>query len=144
MNPLQIAILLFILMEFLNVMTLYFNPNSKIGNGIGVFNGYEKSKNDEEVHTLVRYLINWVAGTKLIFIALLVVILTTAPENTQLLAVIALIASILSFYWRLYPTIKQLDSKGQITPQGYAKTLNYMIAGILAVFAIALVAYLVF
>ena len=144
MNPLQIAILLFILIEFLNVMTLYFNPSSKIGNGIGVFNGYEKSKKDEEVHTLVRYLINWVAGTKLIFIALLVVILTTAPENTQLLAVIALIASILSFYWRLYPTIKQLDSKGQITPAGYAKTLNYMIAGILAVFAIALVAYLVF
>lgn len=46
---------------------LYFTPGTHRGNGLGVFNAYEKSKSDSEVHSLVKYLINWVAGTKLIF-----------------------------------------------------------------------------
>ena len=142
MNILQLAILLFIVLEGLNVIILYFYPGTRLGNAVGVFNGYEASKKDAEVHALINYLINWVAGVKLIFIALLIVILTTAAENTQLLAVVAIIASTLSFYWRLYPAIKQLDGKGQLTPVGYSKTLNYMIAGILLVFTAALVLYL--
>ena len=41
----------------------------------------------------------------------------------------ALIASILSFFWRLFPIIRSLDQAGQITPPGYATGLGAMIAG---------------
>ncbi|MCP4422370.1 MAG: hypothetical protein GY805_37655 [Chloroflexi bacterium] len=75
MTILSIAIILFILLESLNVLTLYFNPGSQMGNGLGVFNAWEKSKSDPEMHQFVRYLVFWVAGAKLIFIALLIVIL---------------------------------------------------------------------
>jgi hypothetical protein len=109
-----------------------------MGNGLGVFDAWEQSKSTPEVHELVRYLVYWVAGTKLIFIALLLVILFTASENTQLLTVVAMIASISSFYWRLYPIVKSLDAQGQITPSGYSRTLALMIAGFIGLFAIAL------
>ncbi|MCP5099603.1 MAG: hypothetical protein GY943_28960, partial [Chloroflexi bacterium] len=125
-------------LESLNVLTLYFNPGSQMGNGLGVFNAWEKSKSDPEMHQFVRYLVFWVAGTKLIFIALLLVILVTAGESTQLLTVIAMIASISSFFWRLFPIIKSLDEEGHITPRGYSKTLAMMIAGFIGLFAIAL------
>ena len=138
MTILSIAIILFILLESLNVLTLYFNPGSRMGNGLGVFNAWEKSKSDPEMHQFVRYLVFWVAGAKLIFIALLIVILLTTGESTQLLTVVAMIASILSFFWRLFPIIKSLDEEGQISPPGYSKTLGMMIAGFVGMFAIAL------
>ena len=138
MNVLSIAIVVFILLESLNVLTLYFNPGSRMGNGVGVFNAWEKSKSDPEMHQFVRYLLFWVAGTKLIFIALLIVILVSAGESTQLLTVIAMIASISSFFWRLFPIIKSLDADGNITPSGYSKTLGMMIAGFIGIFAVAL------
>ncbi len=138
MNVLSIAIIVFILLESLNVLTLYFNPGSRMGNGVGVFNAWEKSKSDPEMHQFVRYLLFWVAGTKLIFIALLVVILISAGESTKLLTVIAMIASISSFFWRLYPIIKSQDAEGNITPSGYSKTLAMMIAGFIGLFALAL------
>lgn len=138
MNILSIAIAIFIFLESLNVLTLYFQPGTRIGNGLGVFDAWEQSKSTPEVYELVRYLTNWVAGTKLIFIALLLVILFTAGENTQLLTVVAMIASISSFFWRLYPIIKSLDAQGQITPSGYSRTLAFMIAGFIGLFAIAL------
>lgn len=138
MNILQIAIIIFLLLETMNVSMLYFNPGSTMGNGIGVFNAWEKSKQDEEVHNLIKYLVYWVAGTKLIFIVLLIVIIVTGSYFTQLLSVIALILSIFSFYWRLYPLMKKMDKKNQITPKGYSKTLGIMIASFIAVFIIAL------
>ena len=143
MNILSIAIILFILLESLNVLILYFNPGSQIGNGVGVFNAWEKSKSDPETHQFIRYLVFWVAGTKLIFIGLLVVILLTAGESTQLWAVVVMIISIFSFFWRLYPIIKSLDTKGGITPPGYSRTLGTMIAGFIGLFVIALVWFLV-
>ncbi len=143
MNILQIAMIVFIFLELMNITMLYFNPGSKIGNGIGVFNAYEKSKENEEVHNLVQYLVFWVAGTKLIFIALLVVIIFTGSTTTQLFAVGVLILSILSFYWRLYPIMKAMDAKNQITPKGYSKTLHLMIAFFISGFAIALTIALV-
>ena len=139
MNILSIAIIIFILLESLNVLTLYFNPGSQKGNGLGVFNAWEKSKVDPELHQFVRYLVFWVAGTKLIFIALLLVILLTAGDSTKLLTVVAMSASISSFFWRLHPIIKSLDAENHITPPGYSKTLAIMIAGFIGLFAIALV-----
>ena len=138
MNILSVGIIIFILLESLNVLTLYFNPGSQMGNGLGVFNAWEKSKADPEMHQLVSYLVNWVAGTKLIFISLLVVILFTAPESTQLLTTVAMIGSISSFYWRLHPIIRSLDAEGHITPPGYSKTLGLMIAGFIGLFAFVL------
>jgi hypothetical protein len=143
MNIMQIAMLIFLVIESLNIATLYFNPGSKIGNGIGVFNAFEKSKENEEIHRLVRYLVFWVAGTKLIFVALLLVIIFTAPATTQFLSVIVLILSILSFYWRLDPIIKKMDANNQITPKGYSKGLHGMISFMIIGFAIALMAYVI-
>ena len=138
MNILTIAIVVFIALESLNVLTLYFNPGSRKGNGLGVFNAWEKSKGDPEIHQFVRYLVYWVAGTKLIFIALLIVILLTAGEITRTLTIVALIASISSFFWRLFPIIKSLDNEGHVTPPGYSKTLGMMIAAFIGLFAAAL------
>lgn len=139
MNILSIATIIFIVLESLSVITLYFQPGSKRGNGVGVFRAWEKSKADPEVHQFVRYLVNWVAGAKLIFIALLIVILLTASEETILLTAVALIASIFSFFWRLFPAIKQMDADGQIVPAGYSRTLGMMIGGFICIFAFALV-----
>jgi hypothetical protein len=139
MNILSIATVIFISLESLNVLTLYFNPGSQKGNGLGVFNAWEKSMTDPEMHQFIRYLVYWVAGTKLIFIALLIVILLTAGKSTQLLTVVAMIASISSFFWRLFPIIKSLDNDGHITPPGYSNTLAIMIAAFIGLFAVALV-----
>lgn len=132
------AIIGFLILECLNVMLLYFDPGSKRGNGVGVFKAWEKSKQDPEIHAFVKYLVNWVAGTKLIFIALLIVIMVTGTRTTQIFAVAALILSILTFYWRLYPMIKAMDEAGEIEPTGYSKTLGIMIAGFIGVFGLVL------
>lgn len=139
MTILSIAIITFIVLESLNVLTLYFNPGSKMGNGLGVFNAWERSIADPEMHQFVRYLVYWVAGTKLIFIALLIVILLTAGESTQLLTIVAMIASISSFFWRLFPIIKSMDREGHITPPGYSNTLSMMISAFIGLFTVALV-----
>lgn len=138
MEILSIAISIFILLELSNVIILYFKPDSKLGNGVAVFNAWEKSKSDPEMHSFIEYLVYWVAGTKLIFIVLLIVILLTGSDTTKLLSVVALILSIASFYWKLYPIIKQLDEKNEITPKGYSKTLGIMIGTFIAVFCVVL------
>ena len=139
MSILSIAIIVFMVLEAANIVTLYFWPGSRRSNGIGIFDAWEKSKADPEMHQFVRYLVFWVAGTKLIFIALLLVILLTAGEQTQLWTVVALIASILSFFWRLFPIVRSLDREGHITPAGYSKGLGGMIAGFMGLFVLALV-----
>lgn len=142
MSVLTIVIMCFIVLESLNVMILYFKPESTKGNGVGVFNAYESSKQYPEIHRLIQYLIYWIAGTKVIFIVLLVVILLTGTVTTKIWTVVALILSIGTFFWRLFPLIRQMDKKGEITPKGYAKTLGWMIAGFMAVFTVTLVLYL--
>ena len=142
MNILSIAIIAFLVLETSNVFMLYFTPGTRRGNGLGVFSAYEKSKKDPEVHALVSYLINWVAGTKIIFIALLIVILITGDNTTKLYSVVALILSIFTYFWRLHPAIKNMDSQDQITPKGYSKTLGIMIIGFMATFAVAMIIYL--
>lgn len=139
MNILIIALVIFLVLETSNVIMLYFTPETTKGNGLGVFNAYEKSKDDPEVHALVKYLINWVAGTKLIFIALLVVLIIIGDGKTLWFATVALVLSILSFYWRLYPIIKGVDSANQVSPKGYSKTLAIMIAGFVLVLTTAII-----
>ena len=142
MDILSIAIIVFLVLETSNVIMLYFTPGTRMGNGMGVFDAYEKSKKDPEVYALIRYLINWVAGTKIIFIALLIVILITGDNTTKLFCVIALILTILTYFWRLHPAIKNMDTRGQITPKGYSKTLAIMIVSFMSIFAIAMIVFL--
>ena len=139
---LSIAIVVFVVLESLNIAMLYFQPGSRLGNGVGVFNAFEASKAEPPVHELVRYLINWVAGTKLIFVGLLIVIVATGSAETKLAAVLVLIASILSFFWRLFPALQRLDRDGQLTPKGYSKTLGLMIGCFIAGFVAAVFATL--
>ena len=138
MTILTVAIGIVVVLESLNVLTLYFQPGSQRGNGIGVFDAWERSKADPEMHQFVRYLVYWVAGTKLIFICLLLVIVITAEGSTQLLTVVALIASISSFFWRMFPIVRSLDREGHITPPGYSRTLAITIAVFIGIFAIGL------
>ncbi len=141
---LSAAIIIFAVIETLNVGILYFRPGTRVGNGMGVFNAYRTSEADPETRELVRYLVNWVAGTKLIFVGLLAVIVLTGSQTTKAFAVMALILSILSFFWRLFPGIVRLDRDGQITPSGYSRTLGIMIACFVGGLAAALVVSLAF
>jgi flagellar biosynthesis protein FlhB len=143
MNLLQIGISVFCFIEVLNITILYFMPNSKIGNGVGVFDSYHESVKDPRTSEFVKYLVNWVAGAKLIFIMVGMVVVIFGNYNTQLYTVIALIISILSFYWKLFPAIKRLDKKGEISPKGYSKTLNLMILAFIIGFVIVLVVELI-
>jgi hypothetical protein len=112
--------------------------DSKKFNSIGVFNAWERSKSDPEMHNFIKYLTNWVAGTKLIFIALLVVILITAEQTTKILTGIVLICSIATFFWGLYPIIRKMDKESQITPKNYSKLLFIMILGMIIGFLIGI------
>ena len=53
MSIISIVIIVFMVLELMNVSMLYFSPGSKMGNGIGVFNAWEASKENESVHDLV-------------------------------------------------------------------------------------------
>lgn len=144
MSILDLSIIIFVVMEMANVCILYFAPDSRKGNGVAIFNQWEKSKKDEASNLFARYMTNWVAGTKLIFIFLLIVILLTANEWTKICTLVVMIVSIASYYWRLHPIIKKLDQKGEITPKGYSKALGVMIATFMIMFTVALVVHLFF
>jgi hypothetical protein len=139
LNALVIVIIGFVIMEAANVISLYFLPGSKFANGIGVFKAWEKSKQDPEVHDLVKYLVYWVAGTKVISILLLVVILLTAQGKSLIFAGAAMVVSIATFFWRLFPLIRKMDRSNQIEPKNYSATLGWMILGFILVFLAAVI-----
>lgn len=143
MGILDYAIIFFVLMELTNVIVLYFKPQFPYANGIAVFDSYEESKEDEAMHLFNKYLKNWVANVKLIFIVLLLVIVALGDEVLKMAAVIVLILSICVYYISLHPIIKKLDNMGKITPKGYSKWLFWMITGFVIIFSIALVLHLV-
>jgi hypothetical protein len=143
MDALSIVLSLFIVLEFLNVILLYKAPGSDKGNAMGVFKSYAKAKADPEVNELVDYLVNWVAGTKLIFIVLLIGVIITGGPETKVFSVIALIFSIATFFSRLFPILKKMDQGGGLTVNGYSRTLAAMIGSFIAVFAVALAVYLI-
>ena len=138
MSIIAIAIIAFIVLEATNVVALYFFPGSKYANSVGVFKAWERSKQDPELHDFVKYLVNWVAGTKLIFILLLFVILYTADEQTLILTGAALAISIASFFWRLFPLIRKMDREDQIDPKNYSAVLGWMILAFVLVFLAAI------
>ncbi len=135
------AIVIFVLMESSNVFILYFCPDFQYGNGVYIFEHWEKSKAQEEVHLFARYMANWVAGVKLIFIVLLLVILMVGNEASKVGAAAVMVLSIASYYWRLHPIMKKLDELGEIKPKGYSKTLWWMITGFMSLFSGALIVH---
>jgi len=143
MDILSMAILLFCIMELANVLILYFNPNSKLGNGVGIFDSFKDAKKDEALDLFSNYMVYWVAGVKLIFVFLLIVILLTGTEATKMWATVAMIISIAIYFWKLHPIISKLDKMGKISPKGYSKTLDIMIVAFLIIFSVALVIYLI-
>ena len=131
----KIAIIAFIILETGNIMMMYLLPDSKMGNGVGVFKAWEKSKTDPEIHNFAKYMVNWVAGTKVIFILLLIVFLVWGDDKTLPFVGAAMTLSIATFFFRLFPIIKDMDQNGQIDPKGYSKTLRWMILGMILVFS---------
>ena len=134
MNMLTLVIIGFLVLEITNVAALFFFPGSKYANGVGVFNAWEKSKRDPEVHNFVKYLVNWIAGTKLIFILLLIAILATADDQTLVFTGVALVVSIATFFWRLFPLIRKMDRDSQIDPKNY----SFVLGGMILTFILAL------
>lgn len=146
MNILQIGILVFSVIETLNILMLYFAPGMKMGNALGVFKAWDKAQEDENMKSFAHYMAAWVAGAKLIFILIGVAIIIWGNFQTQLATAAALVISISSFFWRLYPAIRKMDKEGQIDPAGYSKTLLAMIVvfiiGFAVVFVIGLIQYM--
>lgn len=144
LDILSISIIVFCIMELGNVFILYFKPDSKLGNGVAVFNSWFDIKHDDSISLFAYYMAYWVAGVKQIFIFLLLVILFTGSNTTKIWAVVAMILSIATYFWKLHPVIKKLDKMGKITPKGYSKTLGYMISGFLLMFSTALIIHIIF
>ncbi|MBN2045365.1 MAG: hypothetical protein JW757_10125 [Anaerolineales bacterium] len=143
MDILKTVTIGFLILESINVLTLYTSPGSKYANAVGVFSAWEKSKAHPEMHDFVKYLVNWVAGTKLIFISLLVVILAVADEHILLFVAVALIFSIHSFFWRMFPLVRKMDQEGQVEPRNYSQLLGWMIRAFVLVFVAAVLATLI-
>ena len=143
MSLLTIITIAFMVLEFSNVLALYGKPDFKYANAVGMFKAWDMSKEDPDMHDFVKYLVNWVAGTKLIFIFLLAVILIFGDDKTQTYAMLALILSILTFYWKLYPLIKKMDKNNQIDPKNYSKTLGLMILAFVLTISAAFIVSLI-
>ena len=136
MSFVKIVVILFMLLELSNVLALYFAPGSKYANAVGVFAAWEASKRDPEIHDFVRYLVNWVAGAKLIFLLLLAIIVLFGDAQVQRMSLVALAVATASFYWRLFPLIRSLDRRGQIEPKNYSTVLGIMIFVFIVMFVI--------
>lgn len=89
---LDIAIIIFCIMELGNVLILYFKPDSKFGNGVAVFDAWRDVKEDKNLDLFAHYMAYWVAGIKLIFILL------TGNETTKIWSVVAMIISIATYF----------------------------------------------
>jgi hypothetical protein len=126
-------------LELSNILALYFAPHTRLANAVGVFVAWEKSKQDPDVHAFVNYLVYWVAGTKLIFILLLGVIVLFADPDTQRMSLAALAIATASFYWRMFPLIKKIDRQGQIEPRNYSSVLGVLIAVFISLFVLAII-----
>jgi len=136
MSLVVVAIALFTLLELSNILMLYFKKDSTRANGIGIFKAWEKSKLDSEINDFVKYLINWVAGTKIFFVSLLTVIVIFGPPNLHPWILLAMIISIATFYVALFPLARKMDREDMLIPKGYSKTLVGMITIFIIVFLI--------
>ena len=135
----KIVILVFIALESSNVLAMYFAPGSKYANAVGVFTAWEKSKQTPEIHDFIRYLVNWVAGVKLMVLFLLAAITLFGNPDMLRLSLVALSLATLSFFWRLFPLFRKMDRNAQIAPKNYSIMVGAMILGFIVMFVLAAV-----
>ena len=140
---LKAAILIFVVMELSNILIMYFKPNFKYGNSMNTFKQWYKAQEKEPERLFVKYMVNWVANCKLIFLALLVVVVLLGNEIITVCAVMATILSIAIYFVTLHPIIKQLDEMEEIQPKGYSKTLALTIGAFMVMFSAALALYFI-
>ena len=127
MTFLTIVIFAFLLLEIANAYILFFKPDSRQVHGMGMFPAWEKSKNDPAIHNLMKYLITWVAGSKLILATLLIVILIWGDQQLVSIAGFALVISMSPFYFGLFPAMKKIDDNDQVLPKGFSLHLGFTI-----------------
>jgi len=139
---LDIAIIIFVLLEFSNIVILYFKPGCKYGNGMDHFSGWDDSKKDEGSYLFSTYLVRWIANCKAIFIFLLILIMIYGSDLIKVWGVIITVFTIGLYYLTLYPVIRKLDKIGKIKPKGYSKTLTITISGFIAMFSLAIILHL--
>ncbi len=83
MTFLDITLIIFVVLETLNMVLLYKMPGSTRGNAVGVFKASGKTREEPGVAAFVDYLIKWVAGTKLIFIVLIIGLLPDPGDHDR-------------------------------------------------------------
>ena len=136
MSLIIVVIALFMVLELSNVFMLYFKKDSTRANGIGVFKAWEMVKSYPEINDFVKYLINWVAGTKIFFLSLLAVIVIFGSPDLHPWILLAMVLSIATFYIGLFPLARKMDREDMLIPKGYSKTLVGMITLLIIVFLI--------
>ncbi|MFW9795095.1 MAG: hypothetical protein ACFFEE_12375 [Candidatus Thorarchaeota archaeon] len=136
MSLIVVAITLFMLLELGNIFMLYFKKDSTRANGIGSFKAWEKSKSDSQMNDFVKYLVNWVAGTKIFFVSLLTVIVVFGSPDIYPWVLLAMVISIATFYVSLFPLARKIDREDMLIPKGYSRTLVVMITIFIIVFLI--------
>lgn len=57
MDILSISIIIFCMMKLASVIILYFNPDSKLGNGVAVFDSWRELKKDEILDLFAHYMV---------------------------------------------------------------------------------------
>jgi hypothetical protein len=136
MSLVVVAIAIFMMLELSNIFMLYFNKDSTRANGIGTFKAWDMSKSHPEINDFVKYLINWVAGTKVFFLSLLTIIIIFGSPTLYPWVLLAIIISIATFYIGLFPLARKMDREDMLFPNGYSKTLTGMITILIIVFLI--------
>lgn len=137
MDYISIALIIFIVLEVSNVIVMFFFNETTIANGVGVFKKFTE-QDDPETKDLIKYLIYWVAGTKVIFIALLIVIIFLGSMLLKQVAVVALVLSISLFYWKMFPLAKRIEGNNGIKTKNYSRNLALIIGLFILMFIIAL------
>ncbi|MBN2228419.1 MAG: hypothetical protein JW779_02425 [Candidatus Thorarchaeota archaeon] len=136
MSLIVVAIAVFMMLELSSVLMLYFKKDSTRANGIGAFKAWEQSKSHPEINDFAKYLINWVAGTKIFFLSMLTVIVIFGSPDLYPWVLLAMIISIATFYVGLFPLVRKIDYEDMLIPKGYSKTLAGMITIFIIVFLI--------
>ena len=133
MDYIAIAFAGFIILELSNVCVMYFFNETTIANSVGVFKTFVDQE-DKAAKDFMTYLIYWVAGTKAIFISLLVVIIFFGDQTIKQVSVIVLTASIGLFYVKMLPLLKEIEQENGIITKNYARNLSIIIAVFMLVF----------
>lgn len=133
---LKIVMFGFVLLEISNAYVLFFFPESSKVHGMGMFPAWQKAKEDPNIHNLLRYFTFWVAGSKLIMSALMVIILVWGGDKLLVITSFALVISMLPFYFGLFPTMKKIDENGQVEPSGFSYQLAFTITALILSFLI--------